>query len=34
MDIYDRAELGRIRGSQMADINSLDYRLNTFGGYD
>lgn len=34
MNIYDRADLGRIRGEQMADINSLDYRLNTFGGYD
>jgi len=34
MNIYDRAELGKIRGDQMADINSLDYRLNTFGGYN
>lgn len=34
LDIYDRAELGKIRGEQMADINALDYRLNTFGGYD
>lgn len=34
MDIADRRELGQIRGEQMADINALDYRLNTFGGYD
>lgn len=33
-DIYDRKKLGQIRGQNMADINSLDYRLNTFGGYD
>ena len=32
--IYDTRELGQIRGQNMADINSLDYRLNTFGGYD
>ena len=34
MDIADRRELGQIRGSQMMDLNALDYRLNTFGGYD
>ena len=34
MNIHDRRELGQIRGDTMADINSLDYRLNTFGGYD
>ena len=33
-NIYDRRQLGQIRGQNMADINSLDYRLNTFGGYD
>ena len=32
--IYDDKQLGKIRGQNMADINSLDYRLNTFGGYD
>lgn len=31
-NIYDRRQLGQIRGQNMA--NSLDYRLNTFGGYD
>ena len=32
--IYDEKQLGQIRGQKMADINSLDYRLNTFGGYN
>jgi hypothetical protein len=34
LKISRNRQLGNIRGSQMMDINSLDYRLNTFGGYN
>ena len=33
LDIYDRAELGKIRGS-MSDINQIDWRLLSQGGYN
>ena len=34
LDIYDRYDLGRIRGADMYDINSLDWNLDRFGGYN
>lgn len=34
LDIYDRQELGNIRGSYMSDLNNMGYRLDLFGGYN
>ena len=33
-DVYDTANLGKIRGRYMHDLNSYGYNLDVFGGYN